>query len=100
MDNSGREGFLKYDRKVLRFSAVWDDRGSLYGDLQRFKIHYFLTDNTVEVLSVCGQNSGRDPFPKMLAPQAAEGQTTTAGFYHWSDLFVGATVSVFSRNPC
>lgn len=99
VDNSGREGFLKYDRKVLRFSAVWDDRGSLYGDLQRFKIHYFLTDNTVEVLSVYGQNSGRDPFPKMLkrCKLPKDNHDESAGFYHWSDLFVGAVVSVFSR---
>lgn len=40
VDNSKRAGFIKYDRKVLRFQAVWDDRESLYGDLQRFEVKY------------------------------------------------------------
>lgn len=99
VDNSGREGFLKYDRRVLRFSAVWDNRGELYGDLQRFKIHYFLTDNTVEVLAVYGQNSGRDPWPKLLrrCKLPKENLNEDAGFYHWSDLVVGAVVNVFER---
>lgn len=37
VDNSKRAGFIKYDRNVLCFQAVWDDRGSLYGDIQRFE---------------------------------------------------------------
>lgn len=54
-DNSGRDGFLKYDRKVLRFICIWDDRKSLYGDLQQFKAHYFLTDDSIEVSHGMGQ---------------------------------------------
>ncbi|CAN0551441.1 unnamed protein product, partial [Ectocarpus sp. 12 AP-2014] len=38
VDNSKRAGFIKYDRNVLRFQAVWDDRESLYGDIQRFEV--------------------------------------------------------------
>lgn len=38
VDNSRRAGFIKYDRNVLRFHAVWDDRESLYGDIQRFEV--------------------------------------------------------------
>lgn len=38
VDNSRRAGFIKYDRNVLRFQAVWDDRESLYGDIQRFEV--------------------------------------------------------------
>lgn len=37
VDNSKRAGFIKYDRNVLCFQAVWDDRGSLYGDIRRFE---------------------------------------------------------------
>lgn len=36
--------------QVLRFLAVWDDRDSLYGDLLRFKIHYYLVDDTMEIV--------------------------------------------------
>lgn len=38
VDNSRRASFIKYDRNVLRFQAVWDDRESLYGDVQRFEV--------------------------------------------------------------
>jgi len=100
VDNSRREGFLKFDRKVLRFNCIWDDRSSLYGDLQEFKLHYFLTDNTIEVLTVHAANNGRDPYPLLLkrARLPKEGATSEAEkFYHWRDLVVGAEVSVYAR---
>ncbi|CAM9722035.1 unnamed protein product, partial [Heterosigma akashiwo] len=98
VNNAGREGFLRFDRKVLRFHAVWDDRGALYGDLQEFKVHYFLTDDTMEVLTVPGANNGRDPYPLLLkrARLPRNGQPA-AGFYAWRDLYVGAEINVYSR---
>ena len=44
--------FLKYDRKVLRFYMAWDDRNSLYGELRPFVLHYYLADDTMEILEV------------------------------------------------
>lgn len=38
VDNSKRAGFIKYNRNVLRFHAVWDDRENLYGDMHRFEV--------------------------------------------------------------
>lgn len=38
--------------KVLRFFCVWDDRVSLLGDRRPYRLHYFLEDDTVEVLEV------------------------------------------------
>jgi len=58
--------FLKYDRKVLRFYMAWDDRKSLYGELRPFVLHYFLCDDTMEILEVRRANAGRDPFPLYL----------------------------------
>merc|ERR1719171_269303 len=58
--------FLKYDRKVLRFYLAWDDRKSLYGELRPFVLHYYLSDDTMEILEVRRANSGRDPFPLFL----------------------------------
>ena len=52
VDNSGRHGFLKYGTSVLRFYSYWDDSSSLYGDVLMFKLHYFLYDNTIEILTV------------------------------------------------
>lgn len=58
--------FMDYSRKVLRFYCVWDDRQRLYGDRRPYVLHYFLEDDTVEILEVCETNSGRDPFPQFL----------------------------------
>ncbi|XP_055341813.1 EF-hand domain-containing family member C2-like [Paramacrobiotus metropolitanus] len=49
--------FLKNDGKVLRFYAVHDDRQAMYGDRHCLLIHYYLGDQTMEVLkSVAGAN--------------------------------------------
>lgn len=52
--------------QVLRFFCVWDDRRSLYGDRRPYRLHYFLEDQTVEVLETNEKNSGRDSFPVFL----------------------------------
>ncbi|NXF41662.1 EFHC1 protein, partial [Nyctibius bracteatus] len=61
--------FLTYDKKVLRFYAVWDDTGSLFGENRSCIIHYYLADDTVEVREVYKQNDGRDPFPILIKRQ-------------------------------
>lgn len=38
--------------QVLRFFCVWDDRASLLGDRRPYRLHYFLEDDTIEVLEV------------------------------------------------
>ncbi|KAK9294825.1 hypothetical protein QLX08_010689 [Tetragonisca angustula] len=52
--------FLKYDKQVLRFYAYWDDTDSLYGIVHDLEIHYYLTDNTMEIKENMPPNSGRD----------------------------------------
>ena len=46
--------FLENDRKVLRYYAKLDDI--------KYIIHYYLSDDTVEIREVNYNNSGRDPF--------------------------------------
>jgi hypothetical protein len=58
--------FLQNDRKVLRFFLAWDDRAAPYGELRPFILHYYLQDDTAEVLEVRRANSGRDPFPAFV----------------------------------
>ncbi|KAA6310227.1 MAG: hypothetical protein EZS28_056348, partial [Streblomastix strix] len=41
--------FLRNDRKVLRFYAVWDDRNESFGDMRQFVIQYYLSDDTTQV---------------------------------------------------
>lgn len=100
VDNTGRAGFLKYDRMVLRFSCIWDDRDRLYGDLQQFKLHYFVSDNTMEVLTIHGQNSGRDPSPLLVKRSKVpkDLKDEAKGTYHWSDMDIGATITLFTRH--
>jgi len=53
--------FLENDRKVLRFFAECDAHPHI--------VHYYLADDTVEVLEVNYANSGRHPFPLLLKRQ-------------------------------
>jgi hypothetical protein len=45
-----RQRFLAFNRKVLRFYCLWDDRNSIYGERRPFVLHFYLEDDTVEVL--------------------------------------------------
>lgn len=103
-----RELFLRHNRHVLRFHCVWDDRKSVYGGLNKFVLHYFLEDDTIEVRNVHERNDGMDPSPLLLSrrrlprdPQAASAAGTSgsavAAFYGVEDLRVGNVVSVFGR---
>jgi len=65
--NSNLDGFLKYDRKVLRFECVWDDRHRAHGLLHRYFLHYYMMDDTVEIVERHERNSGCYPFPKLLS---------------------------------
>merc|ERR1711959_312670 len=92
--------FLKYDRKVLRFYGLWDDTPSLYGEVRRFVLHYYLADDTVEIVESYKNNSGRDPFPKLLNRQKLPISWDKPGrkeFVTAADIQLGGTVSVFGR---
>merc|ERR1711959_34862 len=92
--------FLKYDRKVLRFYALWDDTPSLYGEVHRFVLHYYLADDTVEVVESYKNNSGHDPFPRLLNRQRLPIAWDKPGrkeFLTAADINIGGTLSVFGR---
>jgi len=55
-----RGQFLKHDRQVLRFNAMWDDTENEFGDIHKLVVHYYLADDTIEILEVLPPNSGRD----------------------------------------
>ncbi|XP_052867936.1 EF-hand domain-containing family member C2 [Anopheles cruzii] len=52
--------FLQYDRKVLRFKGLWDDRASVFGDVHELEVLYHLSDETIEIKEKLPVNSGRD----------------------------------------
>ncbi|XP_006864354.1 PREDICTED: EF-hand domain-containing family member C2 [Chrysochloris asiatica] len=58
--------FLEYDKQVLRFFCLWDDTTSLFGDRRELILHYFLSDDTIEIKEVNPCNSGRDTMSLFL----------------------------------
>lgn len=109
--------FLDHDRHVLRFFAVWDDTDKLYGIKHRYTVHFFLADNTIEILESYERNSGCDPFPKLLnraklskdpAKQACAAvcdeeteeslaKSALNAFYSWEDFSIGKHLQVYNR---
>eukprot|EP00955_Chlamydomonas_euryale_P010403 111758-Chlamydomonas_euryale.AAC.6 len=102
--------FLANNKKVLRFWCVWDDRTNMYGDRRPYVFNYYLEDDTVEILEVKDQNSGRDPFPVFMRraplPKSVVGSgTATVGLalnkascYAPEDLRLGQYINVLNRD--
>jgi len=60
--NAKYQQYLENDRKVLMFNCYWDDP-TRYGSRSYFTLHYYLMDDTVEILENHARNSGRDAYP-------------------------------------
>lgn len=58
--NGNLNSFLNNDRKVLCYNCVWDDQ-AFGGGLKKYKLNFYLSDNTVEVKECRTANSGIDP---------------------------------------
>ncbi|XP_024522463.1 EF-hand domain-containing protein 1 [Selaginella moellendorffii] len=104
--------FLENDGKVLRFFCVWDDRGAVYGERRPYVLHYFLADDTIEILEMHERNNGRYPFPMMLRrmklpreiPTDLLGKNIGAQHVHKSscynecDLHIGSFLTIYGRD--
>jgi len=51
---------------VLRFYGYWDDSDSLYGLVHNLELHYYLSDNTIEIKEILPINSGKDSGPMFV----------------------------------
>ncbi|KAJ3091880.1 EF-hand domain-containing member C2 [Quaeritorhiza haematococci] len=112
--------FLENDRQVLRFFCVWDDSNSMFGDMRRMVIHYFLSDDTIEIREIIQPNSGKDAntslflrrcrLPKRLMPIRIDGTGSTAPagpagltecdpdeYYTERDFKIGAVIHLYGR---
>jgi hypothetical protein len=68
--------WLENDKKVLRYFLCWETTnsssssrsvgGGREGTKEPYVLHYYLADDTVEVVEVQQRNSGKDPFPRLL----------------------------------
>jgi hypothetical protein len=63
-----------------------------YTNFIQQKLHYFLADDTVEVVEELTQNSGRDPFPVFIKRQKPPNE-----FAALSNLRIGSTVDIWNR---
>lgn len=110
MSQMNLKQFLKNDGRVLRFYCQWDDTAALYGMLHDYTLHYFLADDTIEILEVHEANSGAAEFPRLLnrqklskairalKPLGTKPGDDKDGCYHWKDLNIGISIRLFGRN--
>ena len=91
--------FLDNDRNVLRFYCVWDDTDRLFGDKRPFILHFFLADDTVEVLEVQQPNSGRDPFPQLVkrCKLPIDSASPSGPFVQIENLGIGKTINIYGK---
>jgi hypothetical protein len=104
--------FLENDRRVLRFYCVWDDTNSCFGDIRHMVLHYFLSDDTIEIRESISANSGRDVnntlflrrcklpkrFTKNKSTTFSEADTSNpADFYTDADLCIGSVLHLYGR---
>jgi len=105
--NAKLQQYLENDRKVLSFKCYWDDP-TRYGARMYYTLHYYLADDTVEMLDSLVRNSGRDPYPVFWrrsplrknpqvipAPGMLEPESIIC---KPEDFIVGQTVQVYGRD--
>ncbi|KAG2423386.1 hypothetical protein HXX76_015352 [Chlamydomonas incerta] len=100
------------DNAVLRFLASWDNTAVTFGEVLCFSLFYHVADGTVEVREVARRNSGRDPFPLLLArgrlpktlppvfgrPMSPRSRAALQlQYYDWRDLKLGAKINCYGR---
>ena len=103
--NKGLNQFLENDRKVLRFDISWYDP---YDKEEKYyKLHFYLSDNQIEICEIKVNNSGKDNFPKLLRksmlPKVPR-MTYCPGiehpeeeYYMPKDLVIGNYIYVYNR---
>ena len=95
-DKTNLRRFLDFDGKVLRFYCTWDDRKNVFGEKRKFILHFFLVDDTIEIVQILPVNSGRDPVSRLLMRTLLPKPGTNT-HYTDADLFIGKWVDVFGR---
>ena len=103
--NKGLNQFLENDRKVLRFDIIWY---SPYDkEDKKYKLHYYLADGQIEVCEIKVNNSGKDPFPRLLRKSKLAKiprmvyypgiVSREEEYYTPKDLIIGGYIYVYNR---
>ncbi|CAE7679304.1 efhc2 [Symbiodinium sp. CCMP2456] len=104
--NEKLQQYLENDRKVLRFNTFWDDH-TKYGSRKYYTMHYYLADDTIEMLENMSRNAGCAPYPMFwrrsplrknpyIAPAPGMLEPPPQ-IYKPEDLIVGETIDVLGR---
>ena len=106
LPKSSLKKFLENDRRVLRFYCVWDDTNSMFGDVRDMVLHYFLSDDTIEIKEAIPANSGRQgntlflrrcKLPKKSQLEAMGGGDDKDEYYNETDLVLGSILHLHGR---
>ncbi|XP_030748074.1 EF-hand domain-containing family member C2-like [Sitophilus oryzae] len=54
--------FLANDKKVLHFTAYWDDQNTEYGYMHHLEVRYYLADDTIEIKELQTEAGGEPSF--------------------------------------
>nr|CCA14568.1 RIB72 protein putative [Albugo laibachii Nc14] len=114
LQSEKKRKFLANACKILCFNCEYDDQKQLYGALMRYKLCFFLEDDTMEIKEVLSPNSGRLPFPLLLKrsrqlkawteflsddqDRGVEEPKPREAYFNEEDLYVGAVLNVFGRD--
>lgn len=102
--------FLALSCAHVQCCSIHDGTSKEFGTKEPYVVHYFLADDTVEILQVKENSDGKDPFPKLLSrrqlPKQYNGSSISplpedARFpqephVHWNDLHIGGTFRVYN----
>jgi hypothetical protein len=111
-DSAATKQFLEYDQDKLRFSLLWDNTDSLFGDMMDYSMSYFLGDDTVQIQQSRRANTGREQFPTLykrdqllkdwrnfldIHEREVGSKYSDGEIWTWRELRVGQTLNVFGR---
>ena len=104
--NKGLKQFLDNDRKVLSFDVCWFDE-KYDKEEKRYKMNFYLADNQIEVCEIKVNNSGKDPFPRLLRKSKLPKnphmgycpglELPEDEYYQPKDLVLGNYVTIYNR---
>ncbi|XP_042644745.1 EF-hand domain-containing family member C2 isoform X1 [Tyto alba] len=88
--------FLEHDGHVLRFFCVWDDPESMFHDPRELVLHYYLSDDTIDIKEIIPVNSGRDAVPLFLRRDKLPKYAPT-GLYQPGTITSRTVLNVFGK---
>lgn len=107
------KNFYDKGKLVLRYYGTWDGQEEPIPTKYRVRVHYYLADDNIEIISEYRRNDGRDRVPKLLRkmrvlkPSPVDyGIMTSAQssflddncYYSYKDIKIGSTVTIVGND--